>query len=536
MRLTPLYVFDDPAEFHRRHSNGVLQEFNNESREITHFNRRQTQFKAWILASLYRGKASEYWVFLVRPSEQADYLFPREGESCDITLWQKSGKDKRWDKSWEAERIENPAATFGIPEGPAHRLPAFKVKVPNNVPDDILRAMEDDPDQVGYYAPSRLTGRYAFGDKKAYKVTMVLRMSSATKDAELGAIDKLYHNPDGILTAKQIAAFNYLLNFKHVPFTVNMFNHFPHLRDPINNPGGMPPKVITILKGFNEHQRTAYKEVLRNIPCGVCILPGGPGAGKTHWNLVLTAAIQSKSIIHHGPDNSSNRTAKVLYILDINKPLDDTCNKIVRLYKSLNLKRHAVRLHGWHYGRNRETPDFSNKFMFMARMNRYRRHNFKEGCLAPSLDELAWEFYETKKTTQFREIHDLMTQTNHGEKDDNPGYLKDLVHQLYQSVLTQVDFIATTPVPAATGFHGLFKPDIVIFDESPHAREASTMVAIAQYNPIAWIFSGVKCLDISWCTWESLLTWDCRITAKLVLSLPRTMFVTILGPLKCWCR
>lgn len=492
MPLAPLYVFDDPAEFHRRHSKGVLQEFQNESREVTQFNNRQTQFKAWILANLYHGKATSYWVFLVRPSEQADYLFPREGESCDITLWHKSGKTKRWDKSWEAERIENPAATFGIPDGPAHRLPAFKVKVPNNVPDDVLRAMEDDPNQVGYDAPSRLTGRYAFGDKKAYRVTMVLRMSSATKDAELGAIDKLYHNPDGVLTAKQIAAFKYLMSFKDVPFKVNLFDHFPHLCDPINNPGGMPSKVITMLKGFNEHQRIAYKMALSTIPCGICILPGGPGAGKTHWNLVLTAAIQSMSIIYHGTDSPNNRTAKVLYILDINKPLDDTCNKIVKLYKSLGLKRHAVRLHGWHYGHNRELPDFSSKFMFMARMNRYRRQTINEGCLAPSLDELAWGLFEAQKMTKYRELHDILNHPGKGNQDGNSSNLRGLVAQLYESVLEQVDFIATTPVPAATGFHGLFKPDIVIFDESPHAREASTMVAIAQYDPIAWIFSGVS--------------------------------------------
>lgn len=528
MRLTPLYVFDDPAEFYNRHSEGVLREFQNESKEVNQFNDRQTQFKAWILANLYRGKTTSYWVFLIRPSEQADHLFPREGESCEITLWQRSGKAKRWENSWVAERIENPAATFGIPEGPAHRLPAFKVKVPNNVPEDVLRAMEDDPDQVGYDAPSRLTGRYAFGDKKAYRVTMVLRMSSATKDAETGALNKLYKNPDDVLTDKQIAAFRYLMNFKDVPFTVNMFQHFPHLRDPINNPS-MPPRVITMLKGFNEHQRTAYKMALSSIPCGVCILPGGPGAGKTHWNLVLTAAIQSKNIIYHGPDSLENRSAKVLYILDINKPLDDTCNKIVKLYKRLGLKKHAVRLHGWHYGHDREVPDFSSKFMLMARMNRYRRQTANEGCLAPSLDELVWDFYETKKTSQYRELHNILNRSGKGE---NSAQMKDLVRQLYQDVLARVDFIATTPVPAATGFHGLFKPDIVIFDESPHAREASTMVAIAQYNPIAWIFSGVS-VPLKAVSMNNFTNLIRRTTVKPVLSLPRTMSATIHGLLKC---
>lgn len=494
-RLTPLYAFDDPAEFHRRHSGGVLKEFENESRDVNAFNARQTQFKAWPLANLYRGKDKSFWVFLVRPGESgAEVLFPREGESCEILLWSKSGKVQRSEKYWEAERIENPAASFGITQEDALRMPAFKVNVPGNVPEDFIRPLQEDPDEVGHNAPNRLAKQYAFGDKKAVRITMKLRLSSATKDAEFGAIDKLFKSTDD-LTSKQKAAFRYLLDFKDVPFTVNLFQHFPHLRDPLNNPGGMPPKVVTMLKGFNAHQRMAYKSVLSSLPCGICIIPGGPGAGKTHWNLVLTAAIQSKNVIFHGPESFSNRSAKVLYILDINKPLDDTCNKIVRLYKSLGLKKHAVRLYGWPYSRKQwKTIDFSTKFMFIARMNRFRRQTFNETCLAPTLDELVWDKYQANKTGRYHALHDAVSAALKGQKNPNVKSLKELTGRLYLEVLDQVDFIATTPVPAATQFNGLFKPDIVIFDESPHAREASTMIAIAQYDPIAWIFSGVRSL------------------------------------------
>lgn len=493
LHIKPLYVFDDPAEYYRRHSGGVLKEFENESRDVKAFNARQTQFKAWVLAHLYRGKDRSYWVFLVRPGDSgAECLLPREGESCEILLWSKSGKVQRSEKYWEAERIENPAISLGIVQEEAQRLPAFKIRVPNNVPEDTLRPLQDDPDKVGYDAPNRLTNKFALADKKAVRITMRLRLSSATKDAEFGAIEKLCRNPNDDLTPKQRAAFKYLLDFKDVPFTVNLFQHFPHLRDPVNNPGGMPPKVVTMLKGFNAHQRTAYKDVLNSLPCGIGIIPGGPGAGKTHWNLVLTAAIQSKNIIFHGPENFSSRSAKVLYILDINKPLDDTCNKIVRLYKSLGLKKHAVRLYGWPHSKIQgATIDFSNKFMFMARMNRFRRQTFNESCLAPTLDELVWDKFQTNKTSRYRALYDAMSAALKGQKNANVDAMKELTGQLYRDVLDQVAFIATTPVPAATRFNGLFKPDLVIFDESPHAREASTMISIAQYEPIAWLFSGV---------------------------------------------
>lgn len=493
-RLTPLYVFDDAAEWYRRHSSGVELEFQNESKEIKDFNKRQYKFTAWAVAKLHTGKDKTLWVFLVRPGEgKTEHLFPREGETCEMLLWNKSGKTKRWEKSWEAERIENPAASFGFPDGPAHRMPAFKLKVPNNVPDNIIRPLADDPDEVGYDAPNRLAKRFALSEKRGYQVTMVLRLSSATRDAEMGAMDKVFKNPQENLSPKQEAAFKYLLDFKSAPFAVNLFNHFPHLRDPMNNPGGMPPKVITMLRGFNDHQRDAYKAVLSTLPCGVGIIPGGPGAGKTHWNLVVTAAIQSKSITWYAPDNCSHRSAKVLYILDINKPLDDTCNKLVKLYKSLGLKKRAVRLYGWRYGHEEGKLNFVNKFLFIARMNRYRRQTFNETCLAPTLDELVWDFYEANKTGRYCDLYDLLSKELSGHKNGNPPVLRSLVNELYRDVLIDhVDFIATTPVPAATGFGGMFKPDIVIFDESPHAREASTMVAIAQFEPIAWIFSGVR--------------------------------------------
>lgn len=492
-RLTPLYTFDDAAEYHRRHSKGVLKEFENESREVNAFNERQTQFKAWVIANIHRTKDKSYWVFLVRPGDSGgDYLFPKEGDTCEILLWSRSGKVQRSEKYWEAERIENPAASFGIPEGEAHRIPAFKITVPNNVSEDTLHPLEDDPDDVGYNVSSRLTKKFALSDKKAVRVTMKLHISSATKDAELGAINKLFKNPDDSVTPKQEAAFKYLLNFRKVPFTIDLFNHFPHLRDPLNNPGGMPPKVVTMLKGFNAHQQMAYKNILRSLPCGICIIPGGPGAGKTHWNLAVTAAIQSKDIVFHGPDNYSNRSAKILYVLDINKPLDDTCNKIVRLYKSLGLKKYTVRLYGWKHYKSGGKLDFSSKFIFTARMSRYRRQKTNETCLAPTLDELAWDIYQENKNSRYRVLHDELTKALTSSKKANPAALKDHVNQLYHDVLDRVDFIATTPVPAATGFGGLFKPDIVIFDESPHAREASTMVVIAHYEPIAWVFSGVR--------------------------------------------
>ncbi|KAK7740805.1 hypothetical protein SLS53_005273 [Cytospora paraplurivora] len=488
-RLTPLYVFNDAAEYQHRHTQGTLIEFQNESRAVNIFNAKQTPFKAWVVAKIGQGKERSSWVFLVRPGDSAEYCFPKEGESCEVMLLSKTGKEKK-SKWWDAERVDNPAASMGLPEE-AHHLAAFEVKVPNNVPVDLLRPLKGDPEDTSDGFGQQKNQKYLLGDKKAVRVNFKLSISAATKDAEVGAVTKLFSDPKENRTDKQHAAFQYLLNFKNPRFTVNIFNHFPHLRDPMNNPGGMPQKVIRMLEGFDEHQIVAYRDVLSNLPCGICIIPGGPGAGKTHWNLVLTAAIQSKDVFWYGPEDKRTSSAKVLYILDINKPLDDTSNKIVKLYKSLGLKKFAVRLYGWHYnGSGTGSVDFTRKFLFTARLSRYRRQTFKQTCLAPTLDELAWEFYDANKTTRYTKLYSLLAKALNNGGEAKSEDFKSCVNQLYRDVLARVDFIATTPVPAATAFDGLFKPDIVVFDESPHAREASTLVAIAHFEPIAWVFSG----------------------------------------------
>ncbi|KUI74567.1 Regulator of nonsense transcripts 1 [Cytospora mali] len=306
-----------------------------------------------------------------------------------------------------------PAASMGLPEE-SHHLVAFEVKVPNDVPEGLLRPLQSDPD---YHSDSKVKQRYLLSDKRAVRVNIKLSISAATKDAELGAVTKLFSNPNQDRTEKQHAAFHYLLDFKNPRFMVNMFNHFPHLRDPLNNP-------------------VDYKNVLSNLPCGICIIPGGPRAGKTHWNLVLRAAIQSKDMFWYGPDNMSRRSARVLYILDINKPLDDTSNKIVRLYKSLGLNKFAVRLNGWHYkGNGMGGIDFTSKFLFIACLSRYRRQTFSKTCLAPTLDELAWDLYDANKTTKYVQLYSLLARVSKSGSEAKSEEFKGYVDRLYRDVL-----------------------------------------------------------------------------------------------------
>lgn len=238
-RITPLYAFDDPAEYHRRHSQGTLVEFQNESKVINAFNEKQIAFKTWVVANVWQGKEKSGWMFLIRPGDQSQYCFPKEGETCEIMLLSNSGKEKR-SKWLDAERVDNPAASIGLPEE-ASRLDAFEVKVPKDVAGGALCPIKADPDDVKDGGASQKSNKYLLGDKKAIIVNIKLRISSATKDAELGAVTKLALNPKDDRTQKQHDAYLYLMDFKNPRFTVSLFNHFPHLADPMNR-GLLPAK------------------------------------------------------------------------------------------------------------------------------------------------------------------------------------------------------------------------------------------------------------------------------------------------------
>lgn len=62
--------------------------------------------------------------------------------------------------------------------------------------------------------------------------------------------------------------------------------------------------------------------------------------------------------------------------------------------------------------------------------------------------------------------------------------------RLYRVVLKQADFIATTPVAAYGQFASYFHPDLIFVDEASHARELTTLIPLAYFTPLVWIFSG----------------------------------------------
>ncbi len=94
------------------------------------------------------------------------------------------------------------------------------------------------------------------------------------------------------------------------------------------------------------------------------------------------------------------------------------------------------------------------------------------------------------RSGRYADLNRCLSQgMGNGKKGEMETFMA-LCNSLYRDVLSDTDFIATTPVAASRQFSQLFKPDIIVFDEAPHARELSVMIAIANFNPKAWILTG----------------------------------------------
>jgi regulator of nonsense transcripts 1 len=215
--------------------------------------------------------------------------------------------------------------------------------------------------------------------------------------------------------------------------------------------------------------------------------------------MVVSALLQSKR------RPGAKRRSPILFLVDLNKTVDDAADRYYNLCKEAGLKLRIVRMHGWPYeirnssklntttsgGNGEQDTDFTKKFLATMSINRSIQAG-RNPDKAPTLDEAAWEYYEKHKDDGFLTLKRVLMRMDAGEvlNHDDWKTLRIQVTKLYTAVLKQTDFIATTPVAVYGSFAKHFKPDIVFVDEAPHARELTTLIPIAYFEPIAWIFTG----------------------------------------------
>lgn len=511
--MPPLFAFPEQDEFVWRHEQGTLIELRNEQEEIKRTNDKRTPFRAWPIAPIpgLTTSFTKSWLFLVRiPSFEANAAFPTLTDRFTIDM---------------ESKIDRPEGTFSLVFLPAARIQnpyeglqdvmdpliktcaAFKVDVPRSWQNDDGTNVELDLMSNFQTAPSISTAAsMTITHAKCQVITIKWDTCSLTFEAELAALRHLTdeHRLDELKPhMMSLKAFQMIRDFKNGPFihSRDLFEEFPQLKNPAHFSHRISRVLVDKFKALNADHRAAF-EGLRDIPNNLYLVNGCPGAGKTEWNMVLSAIIQSKK-----SPNSRRRHTPILFLVDINKTVDDAANRYYSLCKTAGLKLRIIRMHGWPYElRNsnklnkggpkgpQETEselDFTKKFLTVASLSRHTKSG-RNPNEPPTLDEASWEYFERHQNGCFPGLKKLLAVMESGEALGAEDWksIRRQVSFLYRAVLSQADFIATTPVATYGGFSKLFEPDLIFVDEAPHARELTTLIPIAYYSPLAWIFTG----------------------------------------------
>ncbi|KAI1043049.1 hypothetical protein LB505_007878 [Fusarium chuoi] len=506
--LEPLYALS-VSEFVNRHENGTIIEQRNEETILKRFNDLRTPFKAWPIAQIdsLANSFTTTWLLLVPvPKQCEEVIFPALTDNFRIEFEERINLSNKTYSlvNLSATRVKNPYEDMETIVGPeVVKCAAFNVQVPRAV-------KNDEGDQEILELMNHMKTAAALDDFQRINLDPTCQKHvfitwdtfSNTYEAELAALHRL--TGDCQVESRQVspkckAAFETILEFKRPNTTItNLHDIFPHLKNPHHPDHRVRRSILRRFRSFNKDHVAAFQG-LKSIPNGLYFVNGCPGAGKTEWNMVVSALIQSVR-----RPGAKRRYNPILFLVDLNKTVDDAADRYWSLAKECGLHLRIIRMHGWPYemknserlGKNQaqdcdQQTDFTRKFLTTANIAKTlnaRRNPNK----APTLDEAAWEYYEKHKHGGFVALRKVLTRMEAKEvlHHDDWKCLRNEITKLYTAVLKQTDFIATTPVAAYGGFAKLFKPDVIFMDEAPHARELTTLIPIAFFEPIAWIFTG----------------------------------------------
>lgn len=492
-RVAMINNFESISQFAEAHQDATDFEFKQQTGPIRAHNESKHIFDAWVIAAPPDEDASLGFIFRVaiESDDSIGGLLPDIGDQCEIQLVGNGGNTSRWYYSERTNRLQL--------VGSLNRYPEFKVlDIADSWSKDLKPAFVDGDDLS--QPPST--------SQSATKVRVRLHLSETTYNAETGALENLLKSP----SEKQQLAFEYLVLLKDPTHHVGLHDEFPHIFDKWQIADEqLRSRLGEMVQELDDDQKSAFQK-LGQIPEGVFFLPGTAGSGKTKWCLSVAALAQG-----------AEPSAKVLYLLDINKPLDDTASKMVRLYRELGLNKKVIRMLKWPREMKKNSisntgakttnnesaekeadpkesfePDFRWSFLDQWKLaEAASQGNPKDDFRAPTLDEAACQyFFDNRGTKDFTAIEAFLNiaSTKPSEWCDGCKGIFERsrveIEAIYREVLEDADFIATTPVAAFCHFNGMFSPDLIFFDESAHARELSTLIPISYFEPDAWFFVG----------------------------------------------
>ncbi|KAF4124577.1 regulator of nonsense transcripts 1 [Geosmithia morbida] len=511
-----LHTFPVQDAFVWRHEQGTMIEMGNEAILLKRFNDRRTPFRCWPISPIpgFTTSFAKSWLLMVKvPPVTDDVGFPADGDhfSVDLERTVMVGSDGYTLTNLSSSRITNPYEEMTDVDENIRRCAAFKVDVPRSWEGEGGTSIELELMDRFRIASSIDDVQNITVKAKSQIITIHLETVARTPEAELEALRSFVFEKGchGGRTppAKSMTAFRTIQNFHGVTWEyTDLHAEFPQLANPTSPSYRVSPFLQQKVKEFNADQKAAY-DGLTQIRNGLFFVNGCPGSGKTEWNLVLSALIQSSP-----RQGSKRKRSPILFLVDINKTADDAANRYLALCKASGLNTKAIRMYGWPYEmrnsdklqglanlENLELDDKDSKGVdftrtFLTTANLARNSSLKRGTdRAPTLDEASWDYYDLRRDEKaFTPLSVFLDKMGTGEALSTSDWkvMRKLVSQLYRKVLAEVDFVATTPVAASGAFSRFFRPGVVFFDEAPHARELSTLIPIAYFEPLAWIFTG----------------------------------------------
>ncbi|PTB45038.1 hypothetical protein M441DRAFT_23333 [Trichoderma asperellum CBS 433.97] len=513
----PLVKFHSQDEFANRLERGTLIEMHNEISRLKKLNDRGESYSAWIVAPIpgCQTSFSTSWLVLAKsPPSSTNMAFPTVADRFHIdvnaSIVLPQGIYTLY--NLPATRVPNPYEDVTECEGKAiQKLAAFKVDVPRcqttedgeQVQLDLMSHLKV-ADDVGDFSGITL-------DETSQKnISIRWEITSQTFEAELEALyafitPKRYKDQSGP-SYKARLAFGMIQQFCTADLEIsNLLSKYPPLANPTKTAYQISPVFLEKYAKFNQDHVAAYAG-LGHIKNGIYFVNGCPGAGKTEWNMVISGLIQS----HHSPAKKRVRHP-ILFLVDINQTVSDAADRYHCLCKAAGLDIRIIRMHGWPYEmRHSErlnqtgsqgktsrladddaTTDFTKSFLTTVGFSHHAKLE-RDPRRAPNLDEAAWEYYEKHKHDSYPGLTNFLGRIDEGDVLDSEDWrsLRGSVTRLYRQVLAAADFVATTPVAASGSFAKYFHPEIVFVDEAPHARELTTLIPLAYFDPVAWIFTG----------------------------------------------
>ncbi|KAL7920037.1 P-loop containing nucleoside triphosphate hydrolase protein [Trichoderma austrokoningii] len=516
---TPLVKFQSQDEYAHRLEKGTQIEMQNELSQIKKLNDRGESYPAWVVAPIpgCQTSFSTSWLLLAKsPPSSANITFPTVADRFHIDINASIVLPQGVYTLYHlpATRIQNPYEDVAECKGKAiQKLAAFKVEVPRC-------QLTQDGEQIQLDLMSHIKVADAVGDFSGIKldeanqkdISIRWDIVSQTFEAELEAlyafiIPKRHGDQNGPSYRARLA-FNMIQQFCTADVeTSNLPKRYPPLANPNNAAYKISPVFLDKFTSFNQDHMAAY-EGLSRVKNGIYFVNGCPGAGKTEWNMVISGLIQS----HHSSTRKRVRH-QILFLVDINQTVSDAADRYHCLCKEAGLDVRIIRMHGWPYemrhserlnqtgsqGKNSKpvdadadaATDFTKSFLATVGLTHHVKVE-RDARRAPSLDEAAWDYYEEHKEKSYPSLAKFLGRIDQGDVLDSEDWrmLRGAVTKLYRDVLRAADFVATTPVAASGSFAKLFRPEIVFMDEAPHARELTTLIPLAYFDPVAWIFTG----------------------------------------------